>query len=86
MSEAHTVRPDITMTRCPPSATRRRLLQSLAGASVVGVWPPIARAEAPVTRVIPSTGEGVPVIGVEELFRRAGAERWDEVRARYDAD
>lgn len=30
--------------------------------------------------------EGVPVIGVEELFRRAGAERWDEVRARYDAD
>jgi 2-methylisocitrate lyase-like PEP mutase family enzyme len=30
--------------------------------------------------------DGVPVIGVEQIFRRAGAERWDEVRARYDAD
>jgi 2-methylisocitrate lyase-like PEP mutase family enzyme len=36
-----------------------------------------------------STGrhpDGVPVIGVEQIFRRAGAEPWDEVRARYDAD
>jgi 2-methylisocitrate lyase-like PEP mutase family enzyme len=36
-----------------------------------------------------STGRhphGVPVIGVEQIFRRAGAEPWDEVRARYDAD
>jgi 2-methylisocitrate lyase-like PEP mutase family enzyme len=30
--------------------------------------------------------DGVPVIGVEQIFRRAGAESWDEVRARYDAD
>jgi 2-methylisocitrate lyase-like PEP mutase family enzyme len=30
--------------------------------------------------------DGVPVIGVEQIFRRAGAEPWDEVRARYDAD
>jgi 2-methylisocitrate lyase-like PEP mutase family enzyme len=30
--------------------------------------------------------EAVPVIGVEQIFRRAGAERWDDVRARYDAD
>jgi hypothetical protein len=28
----------------------------------------------------------VPVIGVEQIFQRAGAEPWDEVRARYDAD
>ena len=30
--------------------------------------------------------DGVPVIGVEELFRRVGAGRWDDVRARYGAD
>jgi 2-methylisocitrate lyase-like PEP mutase family enzyme len=30
--------------------------------------------------------EGVPVIGVEELFRRAGAPAWDDVRARYGLD
>jgi 2-methylisocitrate lyase-like PEP mutase family enzyme len=30
--------------------------------------------------------DGVPVMGVEQIFRRAGAEPWDEVRARYDAD
>jgi 2-methylisocitrate lyase-like PEP mutase family enzyme len=30
--------------------------------------------------------DGVPVIAVEQIFRRAGAESWDEVRARYDAD
>ena len=30
--------------------------------------------------------DGVPVIGVEQIFRRAGADSWDEVRARYDAD
>jgi 2-methylisocitrate lyase-like PEP mutase family enzyme len=30
--------------------------------------------------------DGVPVIGVEQIFQRAGAEPWDEVRARYDAD
>jgi 2-methylisocitrate lyase-like PEP mutase family enzyme len=30
--------------------------------------------------------DGVPVIGVEELFRRAGAGSWDDVRARYGAD
>jgi 2-methylisocitrate lyase-like PEP mutase family enzyme len=30
--------------------------------------------------------DGVPIIGVEQIFRRAGADSWDEVRARYDAD
>ena len=30
--------------------------------------------------------DAVPVIGVEQIFKRAGAERWDSVRARYDAD
>jgi 2-methylisocitrate lyase-like PEP mutase family enzyme len=30
--------------------------------------------------------EGVPVIGVEEIFRRAGAARWDDVRSRYGID
>jgi 2-methylisocitrate lyase-like PEP mutase family enzyme len=30
--------------------------------------------------------EGVPIIGVEELFRRAGAASWDDVRSRYGAD
>jgi 2-methylisocitrate lyase-like PEP mutase family enzyme len=30
--------------------------------------------------------DGVPVIGVEELFLRAGAKSWDDVRARYAAD
>jgi 2-methylisocitrate lyase-like PEP mutase family enzyme len=30
--------------------------------------------------------DGVPVIGVEQLFRRAGASSWDDVRARYGAD
>jgi 2-methylisocitrate lyase-like PEP mutase family enzyme len=30
--------------------------------------------------------DGVPVIGVEELFRRAGAASWDDVRSRYGAD
>ena len=30
--------------------------------------------------------DGVPVIGVEELFLRAGAKSWDDVRARYGAD
>ena len=30
--------------------------------------------------------DGVPVIGVEELFLRAGAGSWDDVRARYGAE
>ena len=30
--------------------------------------------------------DGVPVIGVAELFQRVGAQRWDDVRARYDVD
>ena len=30
--------------------------------------------------------DGVPVIGVEQLFRRVGAQRWDDVRARYGVD
>ena len=64
VSHVHSVRSNIAVTRSPPSATRRRLLQSLACASVVGVLPPLARADAAITRVIPSTGEAVPVIGL----------------------
>ena len=30
--------------------------------------------------------DGVPVIGVEQIFQRAGAGRWDDVRARYGLD
>ena len=30
--------------------------------------------------------DGVPVIGVEQIFQRVGAGRWDEVRARYGVD
>ena len=30
--------------------------------------------------------DGVPVIGVEQLFQRVGAQHWDDVRARYDVD
>ena len=30
--------------------------------------------------------DGVPVIGVEQIFQRVGAGRWDDVRARYGLD
>jgi diketogulonate reductase-like aldo/keto reductase len=40
------------------------LLQGLAGASLLGAWPPVVHADAPTTRAIPSTGEAVPVIGL----------------------
>jgi 2-methylisocitrate lyase-like PEP mutase family enzyme len=30
--------------------------------------------------------DGVPVIGVEQLFQRVGAQRWDDVRGRYGVD
>jgi 2-methylisocitrate lyase-like PEP mutase family enzyme len=30
--------------------------------------------------------DGVPVIGVGQIFQRVGAERWDDVRARYGLD
>jgi diketogulonate reductase-like aldo/keto reductase len=49
----------------PIRTGRRRLLASLAALAGASAWPPIGGAEQPVAgRVIPSTGETIPPIGL----------------------
>jgi 2-methylisocitrate lyase-like PEP mutase family enzyme len=74
--------PDVSMQQAAELGYRLVIVPVLLLAAV------LAAADAALAGLA-ATGrhpDAVPVIGVEQIFQRAGAEHWDEVRARYDAD